>query len=360
MKKEMRTLLNYITNEEERKIEKNMGKKETLKVLSLFSGCGGLDLGFEGGFTFLGEKYGKHPFKIVFANDIMPEAIESIKLNFNINQTPKAEDIKLFLNNTANTLPNVEIVTGGFPCQDFSVAGKRKGFNAERGNLYKQMKRVIEISKPKIFVAENVKGLINLGNALERIKKDFSNINPKYFVDSKLLMAADYGVPQRRERVFIIGVREDVVSKLKLDKNEFSFPFPQKTHSEDKKELLKWVSSKKAINDLEQSIHMFDRQNEFSKARNYGKHLQGNIKINPDKPAPTIRAEHHGNIEFHYKGHRRLSVRECARLQSFPDDFKFAGSMSKVYVQIGNAVPPVLGWHIAKSVKTLLNKYYER
>ena len=141
---------------------------------------------------------------------------------------------------------------------------------------------------------------------------------------------------------------------MKKDRT-FKFPFPKHTHSGINGELPTWINAREAIDDLWNRD--VDRQNEFSKARNYGKHLQGNRAINAEKVAPTIRAEHHGNIEFHYNEKRRLSVRECARIQSFPDEYKFFGSMSNVYVQIGNAVPPVLGWHMANSVKNVLDKH---
>lgn len=329
---------------------KNKGEKYS--VISLFSGCGGLDLGVEGGFEFLGNKYDELPFKIDFATDIMPQACESLKLNFKSNVL--CGDIKELLDNQPKSLPkSVDVVIGGFPCQDFSVAGKRKGMNSERGKLYQQMKRVIELVKPKVFIAENVKGLANLGDALQVITQEFSNSSTKYEVDYEILMAPNYGVPQSRQRVFIIGVREDIAKKIKGKEKQFKFPFPKHTHSIIDGNLPRWITSKEAIDDLKNSN--VDRQDEFSKAkRNKG---QGNIEINKDKVSPTIRAEHHGNIEYHYDAKRRLTVRECARIQTFPDNFKFFGSASNVYKQIGNAVPPVLGWHIAKSVSEVLKEF---
>lgn len=320
-------------------------------VISLFSGCGGLDKGFEGGFEFLKNKYEKLPFKIVFANDIMSQACETLNLNFD--SKILCGDIKEILDKNSKSLPNADVVIGGFPCQDFSVAGKRKGLSSERGKLYKQMKRVIELVKPKIFVAENVKGLTNLGDALNIITQEFANSSPRYEVDYEILMAPNYGVPQSRQRVFIIGLREDLAKKMKTKLGKFKFPFPNHTHSIINGNLAKWVNVKEAIDDLKKGS--FDRQDEYSKAKK--SKGQGNIKINPDKVSPTIRAEHHGNIEFHYDAGRRLTIRECARIQTFPDDFKFYGSTSNVYKQIGNAVPPVLGWHIAKSVEEVLDKF---
>jgi len=213
------------------------------------------------------------------------------------------------------------------------------------------MKRVITLKRPKIFVAENVKGL-SLGDALDVIKNDFSRIEPKYEISHFLKIAADFGVPQTRERVFIIGVRKDT---------NVSFVPPVETHSADGSEGRPyWISSKQAISDLEKIKISIPNHSQYSRAKNYGDHLQGNKPIKADYPSPTIRAEHHGNIEFHYKEPRRLTVRECARIQSFPDNFLFHSSASKNYVVIGNAVPPVLGWHIADSVENFLMKTLQK
>ena len=315
---------------------------DNLKVCSLFSGCGGLDLGFDGGFEFLGKKYPKNKFEIVFANDIEPKACETFEKNFGV--TPHCGDIREILKYETNKIPDCDVVTGGFPCQDFSMAGKRRGFNSERGLLYKSMKRVIELKKPKFFLAENVKGLMNLGGALETIKSDFASLPTPYIVTHNLFNAAYYGVPQRRERVLIFGVRDDIYAK----QGDYKWPNPHLSQNN-------WVTSKKALDDLLTINKSLSHQNEYSKARNYGAHAQGNKAIKGSLPSVTIRAEHHGNIEFHYSERRRLTVRECARIQSFPDSFDFVGAASNIYKQIGNAVPPVLAWHVARSIQDYLN-----
>lgn len=314
------------------------------QVISLFSGAGGLDLGFEGGFKFLDNEYEKHGFEHVFANDKLERAVETY--NHNAERgifTTKAThgDIKEILDQNSQVIPSGDVVTGGFPCKDFSIAGKRNGLDVERGRLYKYMKRVIELKKPKVFVAENVEGLTTMEGVLDVIKKDFSSIKPSYDVSTHLLNATDYGVPQTRKRLFIVGVRGD---------QGVTFSPPEPTHASNP------LTAKEALKDLEdnQQDSFPLNHDEISGAKNYGEHLQGNTAIEADKPSPTIRSEHHGNIEFHYKLDRRLSVRECARLQSFPDEFEFAGSMSSNYKIVGNAVPPVLGWHIAMQVKKVL------
>jgi len=321
------------------------------KVLSLFSGAGGLDLGFTGGFTYLGEKYERLPFEILRAYDINPAAVKTY--NTNLDQVCQLADVTQL---KPEDLPSeeVDVVLGGFPCQDFSVAGKRKGIAVHRGNLYKALVHVVEAKVPKVFVAENVKGLLsaNEGLALKIITEDFSNAGPGYNVYLQVLNAADFGVPQRRERVFIVGVRSDLPG-------EYRFPSPTHASPGDIfSDLPLWRTAKEALEDLEdEEKHTSLPNSEWSKARkNKG---QGNIAIDPNKPSPTIRAEHHGNIEFHYSLPRRLSVREAARLQSFPDDFVFQASMSEAYKLVGNAVPPVLAWHVGRSIAEFLRRCAE-
>lgn len=327
------------------------------KVVSLFSGCGGLDLGIEGGFSYLGHYYEKNPFKIIWANDINERATKTQKLNFK-DLNVVCGDITQILERTHNNQLNffdkttelpkfADVVIGGFPCQDFSLAGKRQGFAVERGKLYQSMSKVIELLRPKVFLAENVKGLISWENgyAIKTIIEDFSKLG--YRVEFKLFNTADYGVPQTRERVIIVGVREDL---------DVPINWPKATHSSTDKNLLPWVTIQDAIKDLEDDEKHKSLPNYgYSKAK-FCPGKQGNTITKANKPAPTMRAEHHGNIEFHYSLPRRLSAREAARIQSFPDDFTFVQSVTDAYRQVGNAVAPVFAWHIAQMLKDILNK----
>jgi DNA (cytosine-5)-methyltransferase 1 len=324
----------------------NKSNQTKHKVVSLFSGCGGLDLGLHGGFTFLGKKYSENPLEVIYANDINKAATETFKLNFP-GIPVLNEDITKVLSGESSLPDEADLVVGGFPCQDFSLAGKRQGLNVKRGQLYLSMVETVRRTKPKIFLAENVKGLLlwEKGLAVETIKADFAEIG--YRVDHRLLNTADYGVPETRERVIIVGVRNDV---------EQEFEWPAKTHSKNPEDgLLPWVTLKDALGDLEDDERHFSLANSgYSKAKMFPG-TQGNSVTKADKPGPTMRAEHHGNIEFHYLGHRRLSAREAARIQSFPDDFVFWKSTTDAYRQVGNAVAPVFGWHLAQSVVKILD-----
>ena len=332
--------------------------EKVYKVISLFSGCGGMDLGFKGDFDVFGEHFKKNPYQIIYANDINESACETYKYNFK--EEPYCGDIKSI---DINQLPNADIVIGGFPCQDFSLAGKRKGLSADRGRLYLNMLDVVKKVKPIAFVAENVDGIRkNKENeeksALDIIIKDFESAG--YNVQYKALNAANYGVPQNRVRIIIVGIRNDLDLKMK---------YPDETFGND---IKPFRTAEEAIDDLWNMIDKTSISNhtskDYSKAKFYpGKKLQGNNRIAANKPSPTIRAEHHGNFEGHYRsnnpndindvtGWRRLSVRECARLQSFPDNFIFPCSSSSAYKQVGNAVPPILAWNVANALYDTLNK----
>jgi DNA (cytosine-5)-methyltransferase 1 len=310
----------------------------------LFAGCGGTDLGFLGGFSFLKRQYASRRFKIVWANDINSDACETYRRNFGHEIVcADINDVLRMAQNPAIRLPGkADIVLGGFPCQDFSLAGKRRGFkNQNRGLLYQSMVEVVRRLKPKVFVAENVKGLLSVhgGKALEIITNDFARLG--YHVVAKLHLVADFGVPQMRERIIIVGTDKKILPPFEHPKTILG--------------RLTWVSLRDALGDLE-SIEEGVLPNHFwSKAKkNKG---QGNSIVNPNRPGPTMRSEHHGNIEWHWNGKRRLSAREAARIQSFPDDFIFYPSTSSAYKQIGNAVPPVMAWHIAGEIQRLLSKY---
>ncbi len=303
------------------------------KVISLFSGCGGMDLGFIGGFKALSTEYAKLPFDIVWANELNPYACRTYRRN--IGGHIHEGDIWSLI----NTAPkHADIVIGGFPCQDISINGKGAGVAGDRSGLYRAMVEMVKRTMPRMFIAENVKGLLMKSHAhdLESVVKDFSALG--YHVSIKLYNAADFGVPQTRERVFIVGVADSTC--------RFQPPIP--THSKETH-----ITALEAIHDLESepedclTNHIWSRANKSPD--------QGNRKLVANRPGYTIRAECHGNIQWHYSLHRRISMREAARIQSFPDSFIFESKLRETERQIGNAVPPVLAWHVGYSIaKTLI------
>lgn len=414
-------------------------REDCLNVLSLFSGCGGMDIGFEGGFIcnkksipttkdWIEKKINdnwillkKNKFHTIFANDILQEAfltwtryMKRFGYNDDIYHTESIVDLVKAHQIDGNILPSsVDIVTGGFPCQDFSVAGKRKGFNSQmshnggkrmgeeaseetRGKLYYWMKQVIDIVKPKIFIAENVKGLISLGDIKNIIQKDFASAddNNYYVFDPQILNAGNFGVPEMRERVIFIGVKKSALNaaaKKIFDSGiipaEYN-PYPVPTHhyTIDNASLLNPVTCADIFCDLKEPENSMDLSHtNYSKAKYMGNHCQGQNEINLNGLGPTIRSEHHGNIEYRRlseehggkyleelgKGYkeRRLTPRECALIQTFPPDYPFvyrkgytnklAVSTSGAYKVIGNAVPPILAYNIAKRIEEIWPKYFE-
>ena len=311
---------------------KSGGYSVQASVVSLFSGCGGMDLGFIGGFDFLGTNYPRTGFEVIWANDVNAAACATYKQN--IGEHIVCADFSDVIDQLPKT---ADIVIGGFPCQDISINGKMRGIEGVRSSLYTYIVETVRIISPKVFVAENVGGLLLKQNeySLNKILEDFNSLG--YDVSYKLYHAADYGVPQTRDRIFIVGTQAWLP--------KFSPPFP--THSNP-------ITAKEAIGDLEEREQDKAFSHIWSLAKVSGE--QGNRKLFADRPGYTIRAECHGNIQFHYSLPRRISMREAARIQSFPDSFRFPCKLRETERQIGNAVPPVLAWHVADSVKKVLGE----
>lgn len=418
--------------------EQEEGAKEKLRVLSLFSGCGGMDLGFEGHFIAPRKSFAQDDerieriinddwlllrptrFRTVFANDILPEArvawnayMRRFGHSPEIYHCQSVVELVKAQQAGAEIFPrDIDVVTGGFPCQDFSVAGKRQGFDSlkddkgqfrtadkpseeTRGKLYYWMKQVIDITRPKIFVAENVKGLVNLGNVKDIIQRDFASADGNGYIvlPPKVLHAGNYGVPETRERVIFIGVRRDALRPEAIRALESEVipaeydPYPIPTHAGNIKDesLLPAVTTRDVLKGLREPNETIDEsQRYYSRAKYLRNGSQGQTEINLDSMGPTIRSEHHGNIEFRRLSaehggklaneletgmkERRLTPRECALIQTFPPDYPFvmkkAGekrftlSASGAYKVIGNAVPPVLAYHLATRMESLWPIYF--
>ena len=290
-----------------------------IRVASLFAGCGGLDYGF----------HNNTRYTHVFVNDFDEEACKSYEKNFKI--TPTCGDIK-----EIETLPDCDLLIGGFPCQGFSMANPYRDEKDERNDLYLEILRLLKLKQPKYFLLENVKGLLNMGgyDTKEDKKKQTGKVmkvilndlkNCGYNVKFKLFDIKEYNVPQKRQRVIIIGVRSDILFDAK-------WPEPSK----------KILTLKDAIGDLPIE-YKADIQHVGTKHKCAVTGYLGNRELKWDEPSPTITGRGGGSggpvIHNHPSLKRRLTVRECARIQTFPDSFEFVGSISSMYKQLGNAVP---------------------
>lgn len=336
-----------------------MAKKKNYKIASLFSGCGGLDLGFE-----------QVGFRVIWANELEPHCSATYIRNH--------PDVKFVLGDICHidphTIPDCDGFIGGPPCQSWSVGGKQKGLDDERGLLFLKYIELINVKKPKFFVIENVKGMLD--NKFKEVFENFVNRldNAGYDIQWALLDAVNYCIPQNRERVFFIGFKKEL---------DVTFTFPNPTCEEP-------ITLERAISDITEVPRFFSggkkkellgidekRPNHDALISKFGSfYYRGNRRRGWQQPSFTINATadfaplHPSSPKMMYYGHenwnfqkekldkyRRLSVRECARIQTFPDDFIFEyEDIRDAYKMIGNAVPPRLGKEIAKSIYNALER----
>lgn len=328
-----------------------------IKVASFFCGCGGSDLGILGDFTFLKDYYAPLPFEISYALDFDKYAVETYNANFK--HPAICDDIK---NVEINDIEDFDLLLGGFPCQSFSTVNPNKDTNDDRANLYKELVKILKVKQPKFFVCENVKGLVTLqkGEILKKVITEFESVG--YKVKYKLLLASNFGIPQKRERVFIVGVRHDV---------ELDFKFPLETHSETEIYSTKnWIPLKEVIPQLE----IKEEKYYFSKRAVEGmKNAKNNMKrgLYQDLDGQCLTVTSHLSktslnsrdpvllVNPEKEIYRRFTPREAASIQSFPENFVFPVSDTQAYKQIGNAIPPVLMWHVANSLTESCEKKIE-
>ena len=385
---EIRELLNKKI-EEERNAFENCSEEIALdkleyasdkwNLLSLFSGCGGLDLGFElaGLKAVMGEKVMEEAFRdksvfqkninnnvfnTIFVNDIFTEARETYAGNAGKYIYMDKSDIRKI-----KQFPKADIVLGGFPCPGFSEAGPRL-LDDKRNFLYLHFIRCLMQSKPKLFVAENVKGMTTLGKGevFKQIVEDFAAAG--YTIYHKLLSSEEYGVPQIRKRVILVGVRNDI---------DFEYQYPEPAYGDEKKGLKKIVDLRTAIGDLE------DNPGEYFTGSYSSMFMSRNRKKSWSEPSFTIQASgrqapiHPGGEPMVKVGkdkyiftdgeenNRRLSVKEIARIQTFPDWYEFSRGTSNrnenakldlVYKQMGNAVPVRLALAVAEPIAEFAKK----
>ena len=323
-----------------------MGK---LKVISLFCGCGGMDLGLIGGFEYLGKIYKANPFHIISAIDNDKYSAEIYNDNFSHQcEIGDVRDINI------NALPSFDLLLGGFPCQSFSISAQnppRLGYNDEKGMLFFEMVKILKTKQPRFFIAENVKGLLsaNKKQAFPMIIKEFESAG--YKVKHQLLNASDFSIPQKRERVIIMGFRDNI------DYEKFQFPEPITISKKvPLKAVLdiqansdnKWYFSERAVAGMlavREKMNKGRAQNIDEPCNTISSHL-AKVSLNSTDPVLLI----DGN-------YRRFTPKECASIQSFPDSFNLDSvSDGRQYKAIGNAVPPVLMWHITKSLINILKE----
>ena len=311
-----------------------------LRVASMFAGCGGLDFAFHKQTDI---------YNVVYVNDFDKDSCDTYEQYYNFK--PQCEDITKI-----ETIPDCDILTGGFPCQGFSVANLYRKETDNRNKLYLELVRLLNLKKPKYFIFENVKGILSLGgyeNNLDKknhrgkvFKMIVSDLEKcGYQVNTKLFKVKWYDIPQNRERVIFIGIRNDIAGKI-----NFEWPV-------EKQEITKTL--KDAIGDLpieyDESIQHVGTKHKV-KITGY----MGNRQLDWDEISPTITGRGGGTggpvINVHPSGERRMTVREYARIQTFPDDFMFKGSISSMYRQIGNAVPPKFSFVLSKLIYELNNQ----
>lgn len=324
-------------------MEQTIGNS-TLIVTPIFCGCGGMDVGIQGGFNFLEKHYSTLPFEVVYAVD--NDAYATKIYNDNFAHKCETKDVRDIV---ASEVPDHDILLGGFPCQSFSISAQnppRLGYKDDRGKLFFEMIKVLREKKPRFFIGENVKGLLsaNKGQAFPMIIKEFEKAG--YHIHYKLLNASEFGVPQKRERVFIVGFRD-------FD-DYFNFKFPQPNTLNGSKIVLKQVIDKKVDRDEK---WFFSQRAVDGMLRVREKMNKGRVQ-DLNQPCNTI-SSHLSKVSLNgtdpvlmvNERYRRLTPREASNIQSFPKSFKLDSvSENRQYRAIGNAVPPVLMWNVANAL----------
>lgn len=341
-----------------------MNKK--LNVIDLFCGCGGLSLGFE-----------QAGFNILLGIDMWKDALQTFEHNHKNGSTLCADLANLSAVDVDNAINHekVDVIIGGPPCQGFSIAGKRI-VDDDRNKLYKSFVRMVEHFQPTAFVLENVPNILSIGDGIVRdaIIKDFSDLG--YNVETKVLTASDYGVPQNRRRAFFVGLKHgtfdfdipvvshkvttgEALSDLPEQSIVDGAAYPQNPGSEYQalmRSNTDVVYNHEVTTHNQQTIDIISMVPDGGNYKNLPEELQGTRKVhiawtrlNSQKPSITIDTGHRHH--FHYKWNRVPTVRESARIQSFPDDFIFLCSRTSQYKQVGNAVPPLMAKAIAEQLK---------
>jgi len=326
-----------------------MNKKFT--VVELFAGAGGLALGLE-----------KAGLKTIFLNENNKDAVKTLIKNrpkWDVNN----EDIK----NVSFKGIKADVVTGGFPCQAFSYAGKKLGFEDTRGTLFFEFSRAVKEIQPKIFIAENVAGLVSHdeGRTLKTILKIFREDLDHYDVEYKVLNSVDFSVPQKRKRIIIVGTKKGIKFNFPKEHNKIitvgealkNVPKSEgTTYSEKRKRVMELIPPGGCWINLPEKV----KKEYMGVSINSGGGKRGMARrISWDEPCLTLTTSpsQKQTERCHPKETRPFTIREYARIQTFPDDWEFEGSISSQYKQIGNAVPVKLAEEIGKEIVKALKKF---
>jgi DNA (cytosine-5)-methyltransferase 1 len=350
-----------------------MKKKQIrFKLAELFCGPGGLSLGAIR--SFAENKNSVFYIEPIWANDIDADTCKTYSRNIHnkIKGSVVCEPVE---NIDFKKVPKFDVLAFGFPCNDFSVVGKQKGFSGKYGPLYSYGIQAINIHHPKWFIAENVNGLqsANSGKAFKQILKDLENAGRGYVLTPHLYKFEEYGVPQQRHRIVIIGMRKDLGLKFKVPAptTKDIYVSAREAIENPRISIDAWNNelTKQSASVIERLKHIPAGENAWYKG--IPSHLRLNVKgarmsqiykrLDPNKPAYTITGSGGGGTHvYHWSENRALTNRERARLQSFPDDFFFEGSKESARKQIGMAVPPVGAQAIMTAVlKTFAGVPYE-
>ena len=324
--------------------------KQTLSVASLFSGCGGADLGMMGGFTFLGKRYARNRTQIIHASDIDKDAVATYNMNFRHEaQVKDARDIS-FINQ------DFDIVAGGFPCQSFSTVNPLKDPEDDRGQLYRELVRLGVEADAKVIIGENVKGFYTLKSGMYFRKFRQLLEDNGYTVFHRILAAHDFGVPQKRERLFVVAFRRD------QGISNFDFPkptIPLVTGSPQYRPLESVIDS---LQDVPQKYFFSERAVAGVKAAK--PNMKRALAQDLSQPCLTI-TSHLAKASLNSRDpvllvdpqrelYRRFTPLEASRIQGFPDSFEWPDSDLKSYRQIGNAISPIVMWNLTRSVMRAL------
>lgn len=321
----------------------------SVKVASLFAGCGGADLGILGGFTYLNKRYPANDVEITHASDIDKHAVETYNTNFKHQAiVANVEDLTLPVN-------SCDVLVGGFPCQSFSTLNPTKDPEDDRGQLYRELVRIANTSRPKVVIGENVKGFLSLKKGLYFRKFKLALEDAGYDVFSQVLGAHDFGVPQKRERIFIVAFRKD----LKID-----FRFPEiKDNRKNQPTHVPLGRVIDSLSDVPQKYYFSERAVAGVKAAK--PNMKRAVAQSLEEPCLTI-TSHLAKASLNSRDpvllvdperelYRRFTPLEAARIQGFPDKFRWPESDLKSYRQIGNAISPVVMWHLFRAVKLALD-----